>query len=129
MSVNTETQKSKHNLELVKWFVIVILFLVAIVGNYFYSDDMVWYLRLLAVLFIVASAVGMILITNKGKSIVVFTREARTELRKVIWPTRQETFHTTLIVTAVTIVISLILWVLDVILVHLVSFIIHLRFF
>ena len=55
-------------------------------------------------------------------------REARTEVRKVIWPTRQETLHTTLIVAAVTAVMSLILWGLDGILVRLVSFITGLRF-
>ena len=54
--------------------------------------------------------------------------EARTEVRKVIWPTRQETLHTTLIVAAVTAVMSLILWGLDGILVRLVSFITGLRF-
>ncbi len=41
----------------------------------------------------------------------------------MIWPTRQETLHTTLIVAAVTAVMSLILWGLDGILVRLVSFI------
>ena len=47
---------------------------------------------------------------TKGKATVAFAREARTEVRKVIWPTRQETLHTTLIVAAVTAVMSLILW-------------------
>ena len=64
----------------------------------------------------------------KGMATVAFAREARTEVRKVIWPTRQETLHTTLIVAAVTAVMSLILWGLDGILVRLVSFITGLRF-
>ncbi len=67
-------------------------------------------------------------LTTKGKATVAFAREARTEVRKVIWPTRQETLHTTLIVAAVTAVMSLILWGLDGILVRLVSFITGLRF-
>ena len=43
---------------------------------------------------------GRALLTTKGKATVAFAREARTEVRKVIWPTRQETLHTTLIVAA-----------------------------
>ena len=60
---------------------------------------------------------------NEGKATLTFAREARVEMRKVIWPTRQETLHTTLIVAAVTAVMSLVLWGLDGILVRLVSYI------
>ena len=35
------------------------------------------------------------------------------ELRKVVWPTRQETIQTTLIVVAMVVVAALILWGLD----------------
>ena len=113
MSANTEAQGSGRGLEAMKWVVVVALLLVAIVGNYLYRDIM---LPLRA------------LLTTKGKATVAFAREARTEVRKVIWPTRQETLHTTLIVAAVTAVMSLILWGLDGILVRLVSFITGLRF-
>ena len=75
---------------------------------------------------LIAAAGGVALLTTK-KATVAFAREARTEVRKVIWPTRQETLHTTLIVAAVTAVMSLILWGLDGILVRLVSFITGLR--
>ena len=84
--------------------------------------------RALAVVILIAAAGGVALLTTKGKATVAFAREARTEVRKVIWPTRQETLHTTLIVAAVTAVMSLILWGLDGILVRLVSFITGLRF-
>jgi len=76
----------------------------------------------------VQAYVSIALLTSKGKATVAFAREARTEVRKVVWPTRQETLHTTLIVAAVTAVMSLILWGLDGILVRLVSFITGLRF-
>lgn len=101
--------------------------LVAIVGNYLYRDIMLP-LRALAVVILIAAAGGVALLTTKGKATVAFAREARTEVRKVIWPTRRETLHTTLIVAAVTAVMSLILWGLDGILVRLVSFITGLRF-
>ena len=126
MSANTEAQGSGRGLEAMKWVVVVALLLVAIVGNYLYRDIMP--LRALAVVILIAAAGGVALLTTKGKATVAFAREARTEVRKVIWPTRQETLHTTLIVAAVTAVMSLILWGLDGILVRLVSFITGLRF-
>ena len=122
MSANTEAQGSGRGLEAMKWVVVVALLLVAIVGNYLYRDIM------LAVVILIAAAGGVALLTTKGKATVAFAREARTEVRKVIWPTRQETLHTTLIVAAVTAVMSLILWGLDGILVRLVSFITGLMF-
>ncbi len=51
--------------------------------------------------------------TAKGKSFLVLAKEARTEIRKVVWPTRQETTQTTLIVVAVVLVMALLLWGLD----------------
>lgn len=114
-------------LEVVKWLICVILLVVAIAGNYYYLDSSLP-LRALAVFLTITFAGAVTLTTTKGKAILAFAREARTELRKVIWPTHQETLHTTLIVAVVTAVISIILWGLDSILVRLVSFITGLRF-
>ncbi|GLR09031.1 protein translocase subunit SecE [Mixta theicola] len=127
MSANTEAQGSGRGLEAIKWVVVAILLIVAIVGNFYYRE-VTLPLRALAVVVLIAAAGGIALLTTKGKATLAFAREARTEVRKVIWPTRQETLHTTLIVAAVTAVMSLILWGLDGILVRLVSFITGLRF-
>ncbi|MEJ4047429.1 preprotein translocase subunit SecE [Erwinia sp. SLM-02] len=127
MSANTEAQGSGRGLEAIKWSGVALLLVVAIVGNYYYRE-VTLPLRALAVVVLIAAAAGIALLTAKGKATLAFAREARTEVRKVIWPTRQETLHTTLIVAAVTAVMSLILWGLDGILVRLVSFITGLRF-
>ena len=58
-------------------------------------------------------AVFIDLQTAKGASIADVVRGALVELRKVVWPTRQETNQTTLIVLAVVIVAAIILWLLD----------------
>lgn len=76
-------------LEAMKWVVVVALLTVAIVGNYLYRDIMLP-LRALAVVILIAAAGGVALLTTKGKATVAFAREARTEVRKVIWPTRQK---------------------------------------
>lgn len=128
MSANTEAQASGRGLEIIKWVVVVALLIVAIAGNYIYRD-MNLPLRALAVVVLIAIAGGIAFLTTaKGKGAVAFAREARTEVRKVVWPTRQETLQTTVIVAIVTAIMSLILWGLDTILVHLVSFITGLRF-
>ncbi|MFP1727847.1 preprotein translocase subunit SecE [Lonsdalea quercina] len=127
MSANTEAQGSGRGLEMLKWLIVAVLLFAAVVGNYYYRE-LSLPLRALVVVILIAVAGGIALLTTKGKATVLFAREARTEVRKVIWPTRQETLHTTLIVAAVTAVMSLILWGLDGILVRLVSFITGLRF-
>jgi len=127
MSANTDAQGSGRGLQALKWLVVAVLLIVAIVGNFLYRDVSLPLLAM-AVVVIIAIAGAVALLTTQGKATVAFAREARTEMRKVIWPTRQETLHTTLIVAAVTAVMSLILWGLDGILVRLVSFITGLRF-
>ncbi|MEK9496389.1 preprotein translocase subunit SecE [Photorhabdus sp. P32] len=127
MSANSDAQESRRSLEVMKWLLVAALLTVAIVGNYLYREYSLP-LRAMAVVVIVALAGVAALWTAKGKTTLAFAREARIEMRKVIWPTRQEALHTTLIVAAVTALMSLILWGLDGILVRLVSFITGLRF-
>lgn len=128
MSANSEAQGSGRSIDVFKWVVVAVLLLVAIVGNYYFRQYNLA-LRAFAVVVVVAIAGAVALWTTKGKQTLTFAREARIEMRKVIWPTRQEALQTTLIVAAVTAVMSLILWGLDGILVRLVSFITSLRLF
>ena len=59
------------------------------------------------------AAVFVAMQTAKGVAIADVVRGSLVELRKVVWPTRQETNQTTLIVIAVVIVMAIILWLLD----------------
>lgn len=127
MSTSAEPQKTRLYLERGKWLIIAVLLITAIVGNYYYRD-LIAPLRTLVVVFMIISAGIIVLFTTKGKNIISFAREARTEIRKVIWPTSQQTLHTTLIIAIATTVLSMILWGQDSILVCLVSFITGLRF-
>ena len=63
-----------------------------------------WWLRL---------PVGVALQTENGAWAWNLAKEARVEVRKVVWPTTQETTQTTLIVVGVVILVALILWALD----------------
>jgi preprotein translocase subunit SecE len=51
--------------------------------------------------------------TAKGASLWNLIKESRVEIRKVVWPTHQETLQTTFIVVAITLIMALILWMLD----------------
>ena len=56
-----------------------------------------------------------------------FFRDARNEVRKVIWPTRQETLQTTLIVLAMVVLVALILWAMDALFLELVQWLVNLN--
>ena len=77
-------------------------------------------LRTSAVIALVAVAGITAAFTAKGKAAIRFASESRMEVRKVVWPTRQEATQTTFIVLAVTVVMALALWGIDGIMVRLV---------
>jgi preprotein translocase subunit SecE len=66
--------------------------------------------------------------TDKGRRFLGFAKESRTEVRRVVWPTRQEATQTTLIVVVATAIVALILWGMDAILVRIVGFFTGLEF-
>ena len=51
--------------------------------------------------------------TTQGKQVFLFAKEAKIELEKVVWPTRQETIQTTSIVMIMVTVTGFILWGID----------------
>ena len=51
--------------------------------------------------------------TDKGRAAWEFMRDSRTELRKVVWPTRKETTQTTLVVIGVVTLVAIFLWMVD----------------
>ncbi|WP_285424348.1 MULTISPECIES: preprotein translocase subunit SecE [unclassified Pseudomonas] len=121
--MNPKAEASDSRFDLVKWLVVVLLVVVGVVGNQYYSAQPILY-RVLALLVIAAVAAYVALQTGKGKAFFVLAKEARVEIRKVVWPTRQETTQTTLIVVAVVLVMALLLWGLDSLLGWLVSLIV-----
>ncbi|MBJ7552466.1 preprotein translocase subunit SecE [Marinomonas ostreistagni] len=110
MSSSAETQESRG--DVLKWAVVILLVAVAVIGNNYFSAESLLY-RLIAVLVLAGVAGFVALNTAKGRSFAKLAREAKTEIRRVVWPTRQETVQTTLIVLAVVIFMSLVLWGVD----------------
>ncbi len=83
---------------------------------------------MLLLVVLLVGAVALAAITNQGQKAIHFIKESRTELRKIIWPTRPEATQTTLIVLAMCVVVSLVLWGIDSIIVALITFVTSLRF-
>ena len=121
MNVKAEAKDSRF--DLLKWLAVAALVIAGVVGNQYFSAEPILY-RVLALLVVAALACVIALQTAKGKAFWVLAKEARVEIRKVVWPTRQETTQTTLIVVAVVLVMSLLLWGVDSLLGWLVSLIV-----
>ena len=49
----------------------------------------------------------------QGERFLYFVKETRIELRKVVWPSREETVKTTGIVVIAVIVVAIFLWIVD----------------
>jgi len=110
MSAKSDTKNNR--LDAPKWVVVVALIALGVVGNSIYSDQSLLY-RVLGLVAVALVAGLVVAQTVKGKSFLVMFKEARNEIRKVVWPNRQETMQTTLIVVAVVLVMALLLWGLD----------------
>lgn len=121
MNVKAEAKDSRF--DLVKWLVVAALVVVGVVGNQYFSAEPILY-RVLGLIALGGVAAFVALQTARGQAFAVLLKEARVEIRKVVWPTRQETTQTTLIVVAVVLVMALLLWGLDSLLGWLVSLIV-----
>lgn len=110
MNAKVETQASK--LDGLKWLVVIALVAVGVVGNSMYANESLLY-RVLALVALAIAAGFIALQTAKGKAFFQLFKEAKNEIRKVVWPTRQETLQTTGIVVVAVLVIGLLLWGLD----------------
>ena len=112
--MNSETTNPAVNA--VFWLVTAVLVAAGIYGynnfGQFFGTDAILY-RVLALLVVAAIAIAFALQTTQGKSFWSLFKGARTEIRKVVWPTRQETMQTTMIVLLVVVIAGLILWGLD----------------
>ncbi len=113
MSAKIETSNSR--LDSLKWTVALVLLGGALGAFYIYADQSLL-LRVVGLLAVAGISATLILLTAKGRSAWEFMQESRTEVRKVVWPTRQETVQTTLVVIAMVTVVAVFLWLLDMLL-------------
>jgi len=104
------TKFSKKDVSL--WFLIAAILLGLVSGDLYFSAlnaSLKWMLALLMILI----SLGMLALTQQGKNIGTFIKEAHRELKKVVWPSRKETLQTSFLIFLVVLIISLILWGVD----------------
>jgi len=95
---------------------LLVLSIVAILGGiaaFYWYDELALLLRIGMVALGLAAGAGLLWLSSYGREFVQFAQAARVELRKVVWPSRTETFQTTYVVIGFAILMGLFFFVLD----------------
>lgn len=108
----TKTMTTTNRFDAVKWCVFVLLLAAGVVANAHFSSQAL-VIRLAVGLVLLSVCVLLALQTAHGQNAWQFVKDARSEMRKVVWPDRQHVVRTTLIIVAVVIVLSMLLWGID----------------
>lgn len=108
-------------MDTVKLAVAVVLLAAGIYGFYHFAAYSTL-VRVGGLLVIAAGAAAIALQTDQGRRLWQFTGNARTEVRKVVWPTRQETLQTTLVVIVMVLILGIVLWLFDMVLMAILRF-------
>ena len=99
-----------------------IFLLVGGIFAFYYFSGISTLLRVIGLLVIGAGAAAVAFQTEKGRQLWQFAADARMEVRKVVWPTRQETLQTTLVVVVMVIIVGIVLWLFDMVLMAILRF-------
>ena len=106
------TEEKSTGLNSVKWVAAFLILIAGIVLNY----------RYVAISAAIRASVGILLVcvvlallatTFQGVRVRYFLQAVRVELRKVVWPTRQETVRMTMIIIVIVIILSFVIWGVD----------------
>jgi preprotein translocase subunit SecE len=95
--------------------VTILLVIGGMAAYYVLSAQAAW-MRWLAVVGGIALALVVFASSKQGRTFWQFMLDSRIELRKIVWPSRQETGMTTLVVFGFVVVAGLFFWVLDLVL-------------
>jgi preprotein translocase subunit SecE len=81
--------------------------------SYYYFLEVALPLRVLMVLGGLAAGITVAMTSTQGQRLWAFIQGARIEIRKVVWPTKQETTQTSIAVFVFTLIMALFFWGLD----------------
>ena len=104
--------KSINMQNYIRWFLGIAIIGLAVYGNSYFSQEALLY-RVLGVILVSGLGLFVISTTIEGKESLKIILESRTEIRRVVWPTRIETTQTVLIVVVAIFICALLLWGLD----------------
>ena len=112
MIAQTETSQSGV-LDIIKLLLSAAALIGGLYAYYYYEPQIAQALRVLMVLGGTAAGIGIAMTSTQGQRLWHFIQGSRVEIRKVVWPTKQETTQTAIAVFVFTLVMSLFFWALD----------------
>lgn len=110
--MNVKAEERSGRFDAIKWILVGLAIAVGVAGNALYADESLLY-RVLGLLLLAVVAMAIASQTVKGAALWSLIQGSRTEIRKVVWPSHQETLQTTAIVLVVVVIMALLLWGLD----------------
>ncbi len=108
----TKTEQTTSAIDTFKLMTAVLVLIAGVVGYYYFEEES-QLLRVLGMLAVALAAFGIAATTDMGRRSLGFVKDARVEVRKVVWPTRQETLQTTIAVLFMVILVAIMLWLFD----------------
>src|SRR5690606_14140604 len=111
MNAHTETSESGV-VDILKLLIAAVVLVGGLFGYYWYLE---WSqpVRVLLVLAGTIAGVGIAMTSTQGRRLWAFIQGSRIEIRKVVWPTKQETAQTAIAVFVFTLILALFFWGLD----------------
>ncbi len=108
----TKTEQKATGLDTVKLMAALLVLIGGVIGFYYFEDQS-QLLRVIGMLALAVTAFYIVSTTDIGRRGLGFVREARVEVRKVVWPTRTETTQTTIAVLIMVFIVAIMLWLID----------------
>ena len=112
MSVQTETSESGV-LDIIKLLLAATALVGGLYAYYYYEADIAQAVRVLMLLGGTVAGIGIAMTSVQGNRLWHFIQGSRVEIRKVVWPTKQETTQTAIAVFVFTLIMMLFFWILD----------------
>ncbi len=107
-----QEESSASIFDTAKLVLVIVLLVLGIVGFYYFASYALVY-RVIGILIVFGLAAAIVFTTAIGRQAWGFITESKMEVRKVIWPTRQETMQATMLVVAVVFGVALMLGFID----------------
>jgi preprotein translocase subunit SecE len=104
--------------DVMKWTLAIVLLTAGMIGFYYFTDYHI-IVRVGGLVLLALVATYIATKTVLGQQTLGFLHEAHIEVRKVVWPTREDTMQTTGIVALVVVIVAIFVWLIDMILMQL----------
>jgi len=112
MTTNPQVETVSTGADKAKLAAAAVLVVGAVVAFYLLGKQDLW-LRVVALIVVLAAAVGVFFTSESGKQLIAFGRDSVREVKKVVWPSRKEALQMTGYVFAFVVAMALFLWLTD----------------